>query len=30
MLRRAVGFLRRRGYSSSVIFDLLKGAVEDD
>jgi len=29
-LRRAVGFLQRRGYSSQVIFDLLKFAVEDD
>jgi regulatory protein len=29
-LRRAVGFLQRRGYSSQVIFDLLKVTVEDD
>ncbi|HEY6365400.1 MAG TPA: regulatory protein RecX [Candidatus Binatia bacterium] len=30
MLRRAVGFLERRGYSSQVIFDLLKHTAEDD
>jgi regulatory protein len=30
MLRRAVGFLQRRGYSSKVIFDVLKYTVEDD
>jgi regulatory protein len=30
MLRRAVGFLQRRGYSSGVIFDLLKHPFEDD
>jgi len=30
MLRRAVGFLQRRGYSSKVIFDLLKYPLEDD
>ncbi len=30
MLRRAVGFLKRRGYSSKVIFDLLKYPLEDD
>jgi regulatory protein len=29
MLRRAAGFLQRRGYSSKVIFDLLK-PLEDD
>jgi regulatory protein len=29
-LRRAVGFLQRRGYSSKVIFDLLKCTIEDD
>lgn len=28
-LRRAVGFLQRRGYSSKVIFDLLKYPLED-
>ncbi len=30
MLRRAVGFLQRRGYSSEVVFDLLKYPVQDD
>jgi regulatory protein len=30
ILRRAVGFLQRRGYSSKVIFDLLKQPLEDD
>ena len=30
MLRRAAGFLQRRGYSSKVIFDLLKHPLEDD
>ncbi len=30
VVRRAVGFLQRRGYSSKVIFDLLKCSVEDD
>jgi regulatory protein len=30
MVRRAVGFLQRRGYSSKVIFDLLKYPLEDD
>ena len=30
MLRRAAGFLERRGYSSQVIFDLLKHTAEDD
>jgi regulatory protein len=30
MLRRAAGFLERRGYSSQVICDLLKPAAEDD
>jgi regulatory protein len=29
-VRRAVGFLQRRGYSSKVIFDLLKYPLEDD
>jgi regulatory protein len=29
-VRRAVGFLQRRGYSAKVIFDLLKYSVEDD
>jgi regulatory protein len=30
VVRRAVGFLRRRGYSSEVIFALLKCPVQDD
>jgi regulatory protein len=30
MVRRAVGFLQRRGYNSKVIFDLLKCPLEDD
>lgn len=30
VVRRAVGFLQRRGYSSKVIFDLLKCSVLDD
>ncbi len=30
MLRRAAGFLQRRGYSNKVIFDLLKQPLEDD
>jgi hypothetical protein len=30
MLRRAAGFLERRGYSSEVIFDLLKHTATDD
>ena len=30
MLRRAAGFLQRRGYSSEVVFDLLKYPVQDD
>jgi regulatory protein len=30
MVRRAVGFLRRRGYTSKVIFDLLRYPLEDD
>ena len=30
VVRRAVGFLQRRGYSSKVIFDLLKYSVLDD
>jgi regulatory protein len=30
MVRRAVGFLQRRGYSNKVIFDLLKYPLEDD
>jgi regulatory protein len=30
MLRRAAGFLERRGYSSQVIFDLLKHSDVDD
>ena len=30
MLRRAAGFLQRRGYNSKVIFDLLKCTVEDN
>jgi regulatory protein len=30
VLRRAVGFLQRRGYSSKVIFDLLKYPLEED
>jgi regulatory protein len=29
-LRRAASFLQRRGYSSKVIFDLLRYPVEDD
>lgn len=29
MLRRAAGFLQRRGYSSKVIFDLLKPLGDD-
>jgi regulatory protein len=30
VVRRAVGFLRRRGYSSEVIFALLKYPTQDD
>lgn len=30
VIRRAVGFLRRRGYSSEVIFALLKYPAQDD
>jgi regulatory protein len=30
MLRRAVGFLQRRGYTNKVIFALLKQPLEDD
>ena len=30
MLRRAASFLERRGYSSQVIFDLLKHGATDD
>lgn len=30
MLRRAAGFLQRRGYSSEVVFDLLKYPGQDD
>lgn len=30
MVLRAAGFLQRRGYSSKVIFDLLKYPLEDD
>jgi regulatory protein len=30
MLRRAASFLERRGYSSQVIFDLLKPSATDD
>lgn len=30
MLRRAAGFLERRGYSRQVIFDLLDHALDDD
>jgi regulatory protein len=30
MLRRAAGFLERRGYSSQVIFDLLKPSTAED
>ena len=30
MLRRAAGFLERRGYSGKVIGDLLKHPLEDD
>ncbi|HYY25940.1 MAG TPA: regulatory protein RecX [Candidatus Udaeobacter sp.] len=29
-LRQATAFLQRHGYSSSVIFDLLKVSIEDD
>jgi regulatory protein len=29
-LRRAVAFLQRRGYSSKVIFNLLRYSIEDD
>jgi regulatory protein len=29
MLRRAAGFLERRGYSSQVIFDLLRPIADD-
>ncbi|HEX5021347.1 MAG TPA: regulatory protein RecX [Candidatus Binatia bacterium] len=29
-LRRAVGFLQRRGYGSKVVFDLLRYSIEDD
>jgi SOS response regulatory protein OraA/RecX len=29
-LRRAAGFLQRAGYSSKVIFDLVKYPLEDD
>ncbi len=30
VVRRAVGFLQRRGYSSNVIFTLLKHPTQDD
>ncbi len=30
VVRRAVGFLQRRGYSSEVIFNLLKYPAQDD
>jgi regulatory protein len=30
MLRRAAGFLERRGYSRQVILDLLDHALDDD
>jgi regulatory protein len=30
MLRRAAAFLERRGYSTQVIFDLLKDSATDD
>jgi regulatory protein len=30
MVRRAIAFLQRRGYSNKVIFDLLKYPVEND
>lgn len=29
-LRRAVAFLQRRGYSSKVVFNLLRYSIEDD
>jgi regulatory protein len=29
-LRRAVAFLQRRGYSSNVVFNLLRYSIEDD
>jgi regulatory protein len=29
-LRRAVAFLQRRGYSSKVVFNLLRYSLEDD
>ena len=29
-LRRAAAFLQRRGYSSKVVFNLLRYAIEDD
>jgi regulatory protein len=29
-LRRAAAFLQRRGYSSNVIFNLLRYSIEDD
>jgi regulatory protein len=29
-LRRAVAFLQRRGYSSKVVFNLLRYSMEDD
>jgi SOS response regulatory protein OraA/RecX len=30
ILRRAVAFLQRRGYSSEVVFNLLRYSIEDD
>ena len=30
ILRRAVAFLQRRGYSSKVVFNLLRYSIEDD
>jgi SOS response regulatory protein OraA/RecX len=30
MVRRAIAFLQRRGYSNKVIFDLLKYPLEND
>jgi hypothetical protein len=29
-LRRAAAFLQRRGYSSKVVFNLLRYAIEED
>ena len=29
-MRRAVAFLQRRGYSSKVVFNLLRSSIEDD